>query len=102
MTREQKRRTRALLRQYAAAQSGRGGMDAAAMRAVARALEAVRRDDALKARLLGLRYIEGKSVRETVELLYIGQGGTTYHKMDIEALSTAAVVLAESGLRLTD
>lgn len=102
MTKTQKKRTRELLRLYTAATAGGAELDRRTADAVEEALEQVRRDDTLKAQLLQLRYIEGRSVRETVQALYIGEGGTTYHKMDLEALSTVAVVLAERGLKISE
>ena len=99
MTKGQKKRTRELLRMYGAAQRGQGQMDEAARAAVGAAVEAIRADDALRFRLLELRYLEGKSVRAVIGELYLGE--TTYHKIDLEVLSTAAVVLAERGCALS-
>ena len=101
MTREQKKKTRELLRLYGAARSGRARMDARLAAAVEEALDAAYRDSAVRGKLLELRYLDGRSVRETVAALYLGEGGTTYHKLDLEALSTAAVALAERGIALS-
>lgn len=99
MTKGQKKRTRELLRMYGAAQRGQGQMGEAAQAAVGAAVEAIRADDELKYQLLRLRYLEGKSARAVIGALYLGE--TTYHKIDLEVLSTAAVVLAERGCILS-
>lgn len=99
MTKQQKRKTREILRLYAEAAAGRAQMDGRAMAAALEAVEAVKREGGTRARLLQLRYLEGRSKPEVVAALYMC--GTTYHKLDLEVLSTAAVVLAEHGYFLS-
>lgn len=99
MTKQQKRKTREILRLYAEAAADRAQMDGQAMAAALEAVEAVKREGGTRARLLQLRYLEGRSKPEVVAALYMC--GTTYHKLDLEVLSTAAVVLAERGCSLS-
>lgn len=99
MTKHQKRKTREILRLYAEAVAGRAQMDGRAMAAAGAAVEAVKKEGGTRARLLQLRYLEGKGKQEVVAALYMC--GTTYHKLDLEILSTAAVVLAECGCTLS-
>lgn len=94
MTREQKDAVRGALRQY-----GRGA-EKVRPRAWAGVIEEVLRyydrADRTCARLLRLRYIEGKSEGEVIPMLYIGR--STYYNKDLEALSTLAIAAAKKGL----
>lgn len=99
MTKQQKRKTREILRLYAAAEAGRAQMAAPARAAARAAVQAVEREGGAKAKLLKMRYLEGRRVHQVIEALYIG--ATTYNKLDIEAISTAAIVMAEHGCKIS-
>lgn len=98
MTREQKKQTRAALREYGRWKD-RADKDEQAARwcaAIEAALDYYDRAEPTRAKLLRLRYIEHRSEAESIERLFVGR--TSYLRMEIDALSTVAVEAARRGL----
>lgn len=92
MYREDKMEIRRRLRRY----GERNGVpeterEQAEFERIRAALERMRSRDPEQARLLELRYLRRNSVEAVMDALYLGHGGASYRRMDIEALSTLAL-----------
>lgn len=80
------------LRRYGA----RGGVpetdaERAEFERIRAALERMRTREPEQARLLELRYLRRNSVDAVMDALYLGHGGASYRRLDLEALSTVAL-----------
>lgn len=99
MLKAEKERIRQALRRYG--EQGGKGRDPEEERLfgeIGAALRKMRREEPMQARLVELRYLEQRRAIEVMDALYLGRGGASYRRMDIEALSTIAVELAKRGL----
>lgn len=95
MTKNQKQAVREILRKNKSAWSN------SERQAIQEALRMMRKEAPSRAELVQLRYFLQLSIEETTRRLHIGGGGTAYHKMDQDALSTVAICLAEAGVKLS-
>lgn len=95
MTRKQKQAVREILRKNKSAWSN------SERQAIQEALRMMRKEAPSRAELVQLRYFAQLSIEETTRRLHIGGGGTAYHKLDQDALSTVAICLAEAGVKLS-
>ena len=94
MTRKQKQAVREILRKKSA-------WSAPERQAIQEALRLMQQEAPSRAELVQLRYFAQLGIEETTRRLHIGGGGTAYHKMDQDALSTVAICLAEAGVKLS-